>query len=95
MIQWFPDEKFSSIIERYRIKSGSYNTKINFVFNSKNLSPSLFVAEVEITNNPNIFVISFISIIFMKVGGTLQERAPVLIHYNIDEKVSSIIKKNW
>ena len=30
----------------------------------------------------------------MKVGGTLQERAPVLIHYNIDEKVSSIIKKN-
>ena len=53
----FPDDKVSSIIERYRHLSLDYDNKKKFIFNAKNLSPHLTVAEAGITNNANIFVV--------------------------------------
>ena len=52
----YPDQKVSSIIEQYRSKSGDYSSK-KFIFNAKNLSPLLTVAEAGISNNANIFVV--------------------------------------
>ena len=55
-VQCMPDEKISSIIEKYRNKSGD-STAEKFIFNSHALSPFLTAAESGLTNNANIFVV--------------------------------------
>jgi len=57
LIQCLNNEKASDIIQRYREKSGNNDSTKNFIYNAKNLSPSLTVAEVGLTNNSNIFVV--------------------------------------
>jgi hypothetical protein len=55
MVECMPDDKVSDVIEKYRNKAGDHDyTK--FIFNAKNLDPSLTVAEAGITNNAIIFV---------------------------------------
>ena len=56
-IQCMADDKVESIIKRYRQKTG-FKEKAKFIYNAKNLNPSLTVAEAGITNNSFIFVIS-------------------------------------
>ena len=46
------------IIEKYRNKSGDRDPTKKFVFNAKNLSPSLTCAEAGITKKSNIFVVT-------------------------------------
>ena len=53
----FPDDKVSLIIERYRGLSLDYDNKKKFIFNAKNLSLLLTVAEAGITDGANIFVV--------------------------------------
>ena len=53
----YPEQKVSSIIEKYRTKSGDYDVDRKFIFNAKNLSPYLSLAEAGILNNANIFVV--------------------------------------
>jgi hypothetical protein len=58
MIQCRTDEKVSAIIERYRTKSGDTDPTKKFIFNAKNLVPTLTVGEAGISNYANIFVIA-------------------------------------
>ena len=58
MVQCMPDEKVSEIIEKYRHKSGDYDLSKKFIYNAKPLYPKLTVAEAELQNNANIFVVS-------------------------------------
>ena len=58
MVQCMSDEKVSEVIEKYRNKSGDRDPTKKFIFNAKNLAPSLTVAEAGITNNANIFVVA-------------------------------------
>ena len=55
-IQCMPDEKVSDIIQRYRTKA-NFNGEAKFIFNAKNLAPSLSVAEAGITNSSYVFVV--------------------------------------
>ena len=57
MVYCSPYEGVSSIIEKYRMKSNDFDPDKKFIFNAKNLSPYLSVAEAGITNNANIFVV--------------------------------------
>jgi len=54
----YPEQKVSSIIEQYRSKSGDHDPSKKFIFNAKNLSPNLTLAEAGISNGANIFVVS-------------------------------------
>ena len=58
MVQCMPDDKVSDVIEKYRNKANDRDPSKKFIFNAKNLSPSLSVAEAGITNNANIFVVT-------------------------------------
>ncbi len=58
MIQCLSNEKVSEVIKKYRIKSGDNEETKKFIFNAKNLSPSLTVAEAGLTDNANIFVVA-------------------------------------
>ena len=58
MIQCLSNEKVSEVIKKYRIKSGDNEETKKFIFNAKNLAPSLTVAEAGLTNNANIFVVA-------------------------------------
>ena len=58
MVQCMPDERVSEIIEKYRNKSGDYDLSKKFIYNARALYPKLTVAEAELTNNANIFVVS-------------------------------------
>ena len=58
MIQCMPNEKVSTIIDRYRAKSGDKDPTKKFIFNAKNLAPSLTLSEAGISNNANIFVVA-------------------------------------
>jgi len=58
MIQCMPNEKVSTIIDRYRAKSGDKDPTKKFIFNAKNLAPSLTLSEAGIANNANIFVVA-------------------------------------
>ena len=58
MIQCMQDDKVSSVIEKYRMKSGDNDNSKKFIFNAKNLNPSLSIAEAGITHNANIFVVA-------------------------------------
>ena len=52
------DEKVDDIIKRYRTKANFYEEDAKFIFNAKNLNPSLTVGEQGIQSNSNVFVIS-------------------------------------
>ena len=58
MVQCLPNEKVSEVIKKYRSKSGDNDPSKKFIFNAKNLNLSLTVAEADITNNANIFVVT-------------------------------------
>ena len=58
MVQCMPDDKVQSVIDKYRNKAGDHDPSKKFIFNAKNLSPSLTVAEAGIANNANIFVVT-------------------------------------
>ena len=53
----YPDQKVSSIIEKYRIKSGDFDIDKKFIYNAKALKSYLSLAEAGIYNNANIFVV--------------------------------------
>jgi len=55
-VQCNPEEKVSDIIEKYRNKANDYDDSKKFIFNAKNLNPSLSLVEAGIKNNSNIFV---------------------------------------
>ena len=58
VIPCMPSDKVSDIIEKYRNKANDRDDTKKFIFNAKNLAPSLTVAEAGITNNANIFVVA-------------------------------------
>ena len=58
MVQCMFNEKVSEIIEKYRIKSGDHDLSKKFIYNAKALHPSLTVAEAELIDNANIFVVA-------------------------------------
>ena len=58
MVQCNLDDKVSSLIEKYRIKSGDRDTTKKFVYNAKILCPSLTLREAGIAHRSNIFVVS-------------------------------------
>ena len=53
-----PEEKVSELIEKYRMKSGDRDPTKKFIFNAKNLNPSLTCEEAGLTRNVNIFVVA-------------------------------------
>ena len=55
-VQCNPEEKVSDIIKKYRNKANDYDDSKKFIFNAKNLNPSLSLVEAGIKNNSNIFV---------------------------------------
>ena len=57
MIQCMPNEKVSSLIEKYRNKTNDRDLTEKFTFNAKTLNPQLFVFEAGITNNSKIFIV--------------------------------------
>jgi len=56
-------EKISSLIKKYRYKSGNYSYNRIFIFNAKplNIYSPLTIAELNFTNNQNIFVLNTIN----------------------------------
>ena len=57
-IQCMPDEKVSTLIERYRNKADDHDQTKKFIFNAKNLNPSLTLSAAGIAHNSNIFVVT-------------------------------------
>ena len=57
-IQCMSDEKVSTLIERYRNKAGDHDQTKKFIFNAKNLNPSLTLSAAGIAHNSNIFVVT-------------------------------------
>ena len=51
------NEKISDIIHKYKQKSQNFENNIKFVFNGKELNPSLTAKEVGLTKDSNIFVV--------------------------------------
>ena len=56
IITCFPSDRTGDVIQKYRVKANNFNTKIKFIYNTRNLNPSLTVAEAGLCNNCNIFV---------------------------------------
>ena len=56
LIQCLLNEKVSELIQRYRIKFNDNDESKKFIFNAKQLNPSLTVGEAGLTANSNIFV---------------------------------------
>ena len=61
-IQCSLDEKVSKVIERYRMPANDVETNTKFIFNAKPLNPTLTVDEAGLSDNSNIFVVSYKSI---------------------------------
>ena len=57
MIQCMPNEKVSSLIEKYRNKTNDRDLTEKFVFNANTLDPQLFVFETGITDGSHIFIV--------------------------------------
>lgn len=57
MIQCMPNEKVSSLIEKYRNKTNDRDLTEKFEFNARTLDHQLFVFEAGITNNSEIFIV--------------------------------------
>ena len=51
------NEKISDIIQKYRLKSSNFENNLIFVFNAKELNPSLTAREAGLTNGSNIYVV--------------------------------------
>ena len=58
MIQCLDSDKISDLIQRYRTKSNDNDDSKKFIFNAKQLNPTLSVGEAGITDNANIFVVT-------------------------------------
>ena len=56
-IQIQADEKVSTLIQKYRNKSGDFVIQKKFIFNAKSLNPSLSCAEAGLSNNSIVQVI--------------------------------------
>ena len=56
LVKCFPDEKVSSIIEKYRNISGNEDPSTKFIFNANPLPPNLTVAQAGLKNFSNIFI---------------------------------------
>ena len=56
-IQVDSNELVSSLIQKYRNKSGDFGEKKKFIYNAKALVPSLTCAEAGLTNNAIVHVI--------------------------------------
>ena len=56
ILQCYPNDKCSDIIEKFRNKINDYERKSRFIYNAKNLNPNLTVSESGITEGANIFV---------------------------------------
>ena len=52
------NEKVSEIIKRYRNKASDFEDNRKFIFNAKDLNPTLTVSETGLLNNDNIFVVT-------------------------------------
>ena len=52
------DEKVSTLIQKYRNKSGDFETNKKYICNAKTLNPSLNCTEARLSDNSNIFVIN-------------------------------------
>ena len=61
-IPFYPGEKVSDIIERYRARTSNRSKYLKFIFNAKNLNPNLTLDEAGITEDSNIFVVPIKSI---------------------------------
>ena len=61
-IQCSLDEKVSKVIERYRMPANDVETYTKFIFNAKPLNPTLTVDEAGLSDNSNIFVVSYKSV---------------------------------
>ena len=61
-IKCYTCDKVSSLIERYREKSGDYDKNVKFIYNAKNLRVVLTVYEAGIIDNSNIFVFQYLKI---------------------------------
>ena len=57
-VQCNPDDNISSIIEKYRNKSGDYDQNKKFIFNGDVLSPNLTVTQAGITDFDNTIFVS-------------------------------------
>jgi FtsZ-binding cell division protein ZapB len=55
-IACLPSDKIRDIIHKYRAKANNFNTKVRFIYNAKDLNPTLTVAEAGLCDNCNIFV---------------------------------------
>ena len=93
----YPGQKVSSIIEQYRNKSGDHDPFKIFIFNAKNLSHNLTVAEAGINDKANIFVVATkITVIFRLswLPDNLPKKEPIFIYgCDPEQKVSSIIEQ--
>ena len=58
LVQCNPEDKVSSLIENYRIKSGDKDPNKKFIFNGKILNQSLTIIEANIMDNACIFVVT-------------------------------------
>ena len=56
ILQCYPKDKCSDIIDKFRNKVNDYEKKSRFIFNAKSLNPNLTVSEFGITEGANIFV---------------------------------------
>ena len=63
-INIMPNEKISTLIEKFRKNANFYDINVRFIFNAKRLNPNLTIAEAGITNNSNIFVVSYLKLTF-------------------------------
>ena len=57
-IPFYPGEKISEIIERFRASTSNRDKDLKFIFNAKNLNPNSTIKEAGITEDSNIFVVS-------------------------------------
>ena len=85
-------EKISSLIKKYRYKSGNYSYNRIFIFNAKNLNiySPLTIAELGFTNYTNIFVVNK-SNAFNKINYRLDDCIHVKFEFFENRKLSSYL----
>ena len=87
-------EKISSLIKKYRYKSGNYSYNRIFYFNAKplNIYSPLTIAELGFTNNANIFVVNTIND-FNKINYRLDDCIHVKFEFFENRKLSSYLER--
>ena len=53
----YPDDKISDIIEKFRNKANVHDDNRQFIYNAKELNPSLSLAEAGLLHNSIIYVV--------------------------------------